>query len=172
MPRLEILEYPDPRLRLRSEPVTDFGEDLNQLVENLFDTLYATEAIGLSAPQVNVQREVLVMDLSGNASAPQVYINPQIVSSAAPGLVEESCLSVPGVAVNVIRATEIRVRSRRLDGETFLCDLSGMDAVCLAHEMDHLTGKLLVDRLSLLGRLRLRVRSNARQRASAKQAAA
>ena len=172
MARLEILEYPDPRLRLLSAPVTDFDEGLERLVENLFDTLYATEAIGLSAPQVDVQREVLVMDLSGNASAPQVYINPEIVSSAVPGLVEESCLSVPGVVVNAVRATEIRVRSRRPDGETFLRDLSGMDAVCLQHEMDHLEGKLLVDRLSLFGRWRMHVREKARRRESAKTAAA
>ena len=172
MAQLEILEYPDPRLRIPSKPVTDFDENLERLVADLFDTLYATEAIGLSAPQVNVQREVLVMDLSGNASAPQVYINPEILASAAPGLVEESCLSVPGVVVNAVRATEIRVRSRRPDGETFVCELSGMDAVCLQHEMDHLVGKLLVDRLSLFGRLRMRIRNNARQRESARIAAA
>ena len=172
MAQLEILEYPDPRLRLRSKPVTEFDEDLERLVDDLFETLYATEAIGLSAPQVNVQREVLVMDLSGNASAPQVYINPEILASAAPGLVEESCLSVPGVIVNVVRATEIRVRSTRPNGETAVSELSGMDAVCLQHEMDHLIGKLLVDRLSLFGRLRMRIRNNARQRESARITAA
>ncbi len=168
MAQLDILEYPDPRLRIPSSPVTDFDEDLNRLVEDLFDTLYATDAIGLSAPQVNVRREVVVMDLSGNASAPQVYINPEILTRSAPGLVEESCLSVPGVAVNVVRATEIRVRSSRPDGETFTRELSGMDAVCLQHEMDHLVGKLLVDRLSLFGRLRMRIRNRARERESAR----
>ena len=167
MAQREILEYPDPRLRLESTPVADFDDELGQLVEDLLDTLYATESIGLSAPQVNDRREVLVMDLSGNASSPQVFVNPEIVASAAPGLVEESCLSVPGIVANVVRATEVRVRARQADGATLMRDLSGMEAVCLQHEMDHLRGKLLVDRLSFFGRLRLRAAVNARQRQSA-----
>lgn len=156
MARLEILEYPDPRLRLRSEAVCVFDGYLAELTDNLFETLYATKAIGLSAPQAGIQLQVLVMDLSGNATEPQVYINPEILKRGALGFVEESCLSVPGVVAHVLRATRVRVRAQDRSGATFERDLEGMNAVCLQHEMDHLRGKLLVDRLSLFRRLRVR----------------
>ena len=156
MARREVLEYPDPRLRLVSDPVTEFGSELADLVADLFDTMYAGKAIGLSAPQLDVQREVLVIDVSEDASAPQVFINPEILDSARPGFVEESCLSVPGVVANVLRATRIRVRARDCSGETFVRELADMEAVCLQHEMDHLAGKVLVDRLSAFRRWRLR----------------
>ena len=97
---------------------------------------------------------------------PRVYVNPEILSESTPGLVEESCLSLPGVVGNVIRATEVRVRSRDRHGEVFERDLCGMDAVCLQHEMDHLAGRLLVDRLSLIRRLRIRAAVRRRRRAA------
>lgn len=153
---LPILELPDPRLRLASRPVDTFDSELAVLVDNLLDTMYATSGIGMSAPQVDDRRRVLVMDLSGDRSAPGVYINPEIVAADSPGIVEESCLSVPGVVANVIRMTRVRVRAQDPEGETLERDLDGMSAVCLQHEMDHLDGKLLIDRLSLLGRLRAR----------------
>ncbi len=156
MTQRDILEYPDPRLNLPAKPVTQFDEDLGQLVDDLLETLYATKAVGLSAPQVDDQRAVLVLDLSEDASAPQVYINPEILAKAAWGLVEESCLSVPGIVGNVVRATEIRVRAQDRNGETFERDLTGMNAVCLQHEMDHLAGKLFIERLSIFRRLRIR----------------
>ncbi len=153
---LPIIEYPDPRLRQCSEPVAIFDAELGQLVDDLIETLHATKAIGLSAPQANVFSQVLVTDLSGNASDPQVYINPEILAKSVPGLVEESCLSVPGVVGNVVRATQIRIRAQDRAGEIFERNLEGMHAVCVQHEMDHLVGKLFVDRLSLFRRLRLR----------------
>jgi peptide deformylase len=156
MARREVLEYPDPRLRLVSKPVIEFDSEIAELVADLFDTMYAGNAIGLSAPQLDVQREVLVMDLSGDASAPQVFINPEILDSARPGFVEESCLSVPGVVTNVLSATRVRVRARDSAGEFFERDLADMEAVCLQHEMDHLAGKVLADRLSAFRRWRLR----------------
>lgn len=161
---LSILEYPDPRLRLRSTPVRVFDPDLARLVDDLFETLYSTTGIGLSAPQAGDHRQVLVMDLSGNASAPEVYINPQILTRSVPGLVEESCLSLPGVVGNLVRATRLRVRAHDRSGRVFERDLEGMHAVCLQHEMDHLNGKLFVDRLSLLRRLQARVAATARAR--------
>lgn len=164
MARREILQYPDPRLRLRSRPVTAFDQDLARLVDDLLETLYATKAIGLSAPQVNDRRQVLVIDLSGKASAPQLYVNPEILTKSALGLVEESCASIPDVVGNVIRATQVRVRAQDLSGATFERDLSGMHAVCLQHEMDHLAGKLFVDRLSVFRRLRIRAAASARAR--------
>lgn len=169
MAQRDILEYPDLRLNLPSEPVTAFDDDLGQLIDDLLETLHATKAVGLSAPQVNDRRAVLVIDLSEDASAPQVYINPEILAKAAWGLVEESCLSVPGVVGNVVRATEIRVRAQDRTGETFERDLTGMDAVCVQHEMDHLAGKLFIERLSIFRRLRIRVAA-ARARRTSKAA--
>lgn len=164
MARLQILEYPDARLRQRAEPVAAFDAGLERLVDDLFETLYGTTGIGLSAPQAGIRRQVLVMDLSGSASAPEVYVNPGILTRALPGLVEESCLSVPGVVGNVIRATQLRVRARDPSGEVFERDLEGMHAVCLQHEMDHLAGRLFVDRLSLFRRLRVRLAAAAKAR--------
>jgi peptide deformylase len=157
MARLPILEYPDPRLRLRAEQVTTFDHALGKLTDDLVETLHVSGGIGLSAPQAGIQLQVLVIDLSGGASAPHVYVNPQILTRSAPGLVEESCLSVPGIVGNVVRATQLRVLARDVAGAVFESDLEGMHAVCLQHEMDHLVGKLFVDRLSLLRRLRTRV---------------
>lgn len=167
MAQRDILEYPDPRLNLPTNPVTLFDDDLGQLIDDLLETLYATKAVGLSAPQVNDRRAVLVLDLSDDASAPQVYINPEILAKAAWGLVEESCLSVPGIVGNVVRATEIRVRAQDRTGETFERDLTGMDAVCLQHEMDHLAGKLFIERLSIFRRLRIRAAAARARRRSA-----
>ena len=168
MAQRDILEYPDPRLNLPTHPVTAFDDDLGRLIDDLLETLYATKAVGLSAPQINDRRAVLVLDLSDDASAPQVYINPEILAKAAWGLVEESCLSVPGVVGNVVRATEIRVRAQDRTGETFERDLTGMDAVCLQHELDHLAGKLFIERLSIFRRLRIRAAAaRARRRRAA-----
>jgi peptide deformylase len=167
MARLAILEYPDPRLRLRAEPVTTFDAALARQVDDLLETLYATKGIGLSAPQVGIRRQILVMDLSGSASSPQVYINPAILASEVPALVEESCLSVPGVVGNLVRATRLRVRAQDPSGQSIERDLDGMHAVCLQHEADHLSGKLFIDHLSLLRRLRARVAAAARARARA-----
>ena len=167
MASLEILEYPDPRLTRPSLAVEDFDDGLRELADNLWDTLQATGGIGLSAPQVNDRRRVLVMDLTDRTSPPEFYVNPQIVQSAMPGLVEESCLSVPGVVANVIRATQVRVRAQHCNGEPFERELQGMAAVCLQHEMDHLDGRLFVDRLSFLRRLRVRASLRALQQQSA-----
>ena len=158
MAQLDILEYPDPRLRIHSKPVNEFSEELSELVENLLETMYASKAIGLSAPQANDHREVLVMDLSADASDPKVFINPEILSSTTPCLVEEGCLSLPGVLANVVRSSQVRVRAQDRFGESFECDLSQMEAVCLQHEMDHLVGKLFIDRLSWFQRLKLRLK--------------
>lgn len=156
MPPLAILEYPDPRLRLISAPVTEFDADLQRLIDDLFDTLYAEKSIGLSAPQADDHRQVLVMDLSGDGSAPRVYINPEILARAKPGFVEERCLSVPGVTASVWRATQVRVRAQDRHGVPFERELNGMEAVCLQHEMDHFAGMLFVDRLSAIRRFFLR----------------
>ncbi len=163
---LPILEYPDPRLRLRAEAVTEFDGELRRLIEDLLETLYATNGIGLSAPQTGISLQVLVMDLSGNASEPQVFVNPDILASGVPCLVEESCLSVPGLVGNVVRSTHLRVRAHDLSGQAFERDLEGMHAVCLQHELDHLAGKLFIDHLSIFRRLRVRASMAVRLRSS------
>jgi peptide deformylase len=164
MTRLAILEYPHPHLRQSAEPVTNFDRDLARLADDLLETLYASGGIGLCAPQVGDSRQVLVMDLSGRASEPQVYVNPCILAGAELGLVEESCLSVPGVIGNVVRNTKVRVRAQDLSGGLLERDLEGMHAVCLQHESDHLAGKLFIDHLSILRRIRIRLLANSRAR--------
>jgi len=141
---------------MRAEPVTQFDDRLRVLIDDLRDTMYAHASIGLSAPQIGVSRQVLVIDPSGDQSDPRVFVNPEIIAATAPGIVEESCLSVPGIVINVLRRTRIRVRSRSADGAAVECDLDGMYAVCLQHEMDHLEGKLLVDRMNLIQKFRAR----------------
>jgi peptide deformylase len=159
MPLRSILQYPDPRLREHSSPVADFDAELGRLVADLVDTLQATPSgIGISAPQVGDLRRVLIMDLSETRTEPEIYINPEILSRSTPGLVEESCLSIPGVVGNVVRSTELRVRALDAAGAPFERELSGMHAVCLQHEVDHLDGTLFIDRLPFLRRVGFRVR--------------
>jgi peptide deformylase len=156
--RRPVLEYPDPRLRTVARPVEVFDAGLAQLVDDLLETMYASCAIGLAATQVDVHQRVLVLDVSGDASAPQVYVNPQVLSQDSIGMVEEGCLSVPGVLDSVRRATRLRVRAQERDGAPFERRVEGTAAVCLLHEMDHLEGRLFIDHLSYFTRLRLRWR--------------
>jgi peptide deformylase len=147
MARLAILEHPDPRLRQSSARVLTFDSTFQRRVDDLLETLHASGGIGLSAPQTGVLQRLAVADLSGDASDPQVYVNPEILARSATGFVEESCLSVPGVVASVMRATRVRVRAQDRHGEPFERDLEGMHAVCLQHEIDHLDGILFIDRL-------------------------
>jgi len=156
MTRLRILEYPDPRLRRRAEPVRKFDADLAQQIDDLLDTLHASRGIGLAAPQVGLAQRIIVIDLSAGASEPEVFINPEIVSADRLGLVEESCLSVPGICDTVRRATRLRVRSHRRDGDAFTSQVDGMLAVCVQHEIDHLEGRLFIDRLPFFRRWKAR----------------
>jgi peptide deformylase len=156
--RLAILEHPDPRLRTRAAPVATVDASVVRLVDDLLETLYAGSGIGLAATQVDVHRQVVVMDVSATRRDPQVFINPQVLSAEAPGIVEESCLSVPGVVARVRRATRLRVRHLDRNGQSAERTLEMLPAVCLQHEMDHLQGMLLLDRLPWLARLSLRLR--------------
>lgn len=151
-----IIEYPDPRLREHSEPVKTFDESVERTANDLVDTLHFTQSIGLSAPQIDDRRQILVMDHSGDQSMPEIFINPEILARGRYGFIEERCLSVPEMSVLVWRPTEIRIRARRVDGESFERSLSGMPAVCLQHEMDHFIGKLLTDRMNWFKRRRMR----------------
>ncbi len=156
MALLPILEYPDPRLRERALPVTQFDEALGQLIDDMLQTMYAAPGIGLAATQVNVRRRVLVMDVSEERNEPLVFINPEIVSREGVAKTEEGCLSVPGIFDEVERAARVRVQAQDRTGQVFQRDLDGAIAVCLQHEMDHLEGKLFVDYLSDLKRERIR----------------
>jgi peptide deformylase len=152
MAKLEILEFPDPRLRNLAKPVEAFDAALRQLVDDMFETMYDAQGIGLAATQVDIHRRLLVMDVSENRDSPKVFINPEIVDSSGEETCEEGCLSVPGIYADVSRAETVRVRAQDSSGDFFEDDLDGMHAICLQHEMDHLEGKLFVDYLSPLKR--------------------
>ncbi len=153
---LPILRDPDPRLRQVASAVTRFDERLHSRIADLTETLYSTTAIGLSAPQVGINERFLVMDLSAARNTPEVYVNPDIVWRHTSALVEETCLSVPGVRAHVRRAIRLLVRFQDQRGVPHERELSDMHAVCLQHEIDHLDGKLFLDRLPWLVRWWLR----------------
>lgn len=156
MALLPILEYPDPRLRERALPVTEFDEALSRLIDDMLETMYVAPGIGLSATQVNVRKRLLVIDMSETHDDPHVFVNPEILSREGIAKTEEGCLSVPGIFDQVERAAKVRVRAQDRRGELFERDLEGLLAVCLQHEMDHLEGKLFVDYLSDVKRQRIR----------------
>jgi peptide deformylase len=156
MARLAILEDPDPRLRTVAEPVREFDAALARLIDDMIETLRASRAVGLAATQVDVHRQIVVIDVSGDGSAPQVYVNPRSLSEDTLAMVEESCLSVPGVVESVRRNARMRVAAVDRDGRPFERRLEGAPAVVLQHEMDHLRGVLFTDRLSFFRRLRAR----------------
>ncbi|HEY2416970.1 MAG TPA: peptide deformylase [Steroidobacteraceae bacterium] len=168
MALLPILEFPDPRLRTRAQPVRAFDAALKRLVADMLETMYAAPGIGLAATQVDVHRALLVMDASQEKNQPQVYVNPELLTREGSEVSEEGCLSVPSIFEEVERAARVRVRAQDADGKTFERDLEGLDAVCLQHEMDHLAGKLFVDYLSTLKRERIRrkLEKERRERAS------
>ena len=152
MAKLEILEFPDSRLMTVAKPVEAFDAALRELVDDMFETMYDAQGIGLAATQVDIHRQLLVMDVSENRDSPKVFINPEIVDSSGEETCEEGCLSVPGIYADVSRAETVRVRAQDSSGDFFEDDLDGMHAICLQHEMDHLEGKLFVDYLSPLKR--------------------
>jgi len=156
MALLDILEFPDPRLRTRAVPVTIFDATLSKLIDDMFETMYAAPGIGLAASQVDVHRKLIVIDCSADRSDPLVFINPEILSCENVGVMEEGCLSLPGIFEEVERAQRVCVRAQDRGGKTFVSELDGVRAVCLQHEMDHLEGKLFVDYLSTLKRDRIR----------------
>ena len=156
MALLNILHFPDPRLRTKAKAVTEFDPALKTLVNDMFETMYEAPGIGLAATQVNVHQRLLVMDVSEDKSDPKVLINPELIETEGEEEMDEGCLSVPGFYETVRRAEKIRVRAQDVDGATFEFDSEGLEAVCIQHEMDHLEGKLFVDYLSGLKRDRIR----------------
>jgi peptide deformylase len=154
-----ILEYPDPRLRTHAQAMTpaDFTPELQQLIDDMFETMYAAPGIGLAATQVDFHKRLLVIDVSKERTEPLVFINPEILSTSEDeATLEEGCLSVPGVFDEVVRPARCRVRALDRHGQKFERDCEDILAVCVQHEMDHLEGKLFVDYLSDLKRERIR----------------
>jgi peptide deformylase len=153
---LEILEFPDPRLRTKAKPVAKVDERIRTLIADMFETMYAAPGIGLAASQVNVHERLLVIDISEDRSQPLAFINPEIVKRSGDEETEEGCLSVPGIFEKVKRSKSITVRALDRHGIAFEMDADELLAVCIQHEMDHLEGKLFVDYLSELKRTRIR----------------
>jgi len=156
MPILNILEYPDSRLRIVAESVDAVDDSIRQLVADMFETMYAAPGIGLAATQVDVHKRLLVIDVSEDKSQPLCFINPEIVEASGSISGDEGCLSVPEIYEAVERADAIRVRALDRNGGEFELEAEGLLAVCIQHEIDHLDGKLFVDYLSQLKRARLK----------------
>ncbi|MBZ0335390.1 peptide deformylase [Marinobacter sp. JH2] len=154
---LDILEYPDPRLRTIAKPVDEVTDEIRTLIDDMFETMYDAPGIGLAATQVNVHKQIIVMDLSEDKSEPRVFINPKVdVLDGDLEAMQEGCLSVPGFYEDVKRIEHVRITAKDRDGEEFVIEATGLLAVCIQHEMDHLNGKLFVDYLSSLKRNRIR----------------
>jgi peptide deformylase len=172
MARLPILEFPDPRLRTRAEPVLAVDDDLRRLIDDMFETMYAAPGIGLAATQVDVHRRLVVIDISEQRNQPLVLVNPELISRDGVEDTEEGCLSVPGIYEKVRRAERIRVRALDRNGEQIEFDADGLLAVCIQHEIDHLDGKVFVDYLSDLKRFRIRKKLEKERRQRAEPARA
>lgn len=156
MALLEILHFPDPRLRNIAQPVAQVDDELRELVDNMFETMYSAPGIGLAATQVNRAQRVVVIDISENRDQPLCLINPEILERRGVEEMEEGCLSVPGFFEPVQRAAWVRLRALDREGQHYELETDGLLAVCIQHEIDHLDGKLFVDYLSQLKRTRIR----------------
>jgi len=162
---LEILEFPDPRLRTVAAPVNLVTDKHRQLLDDMLETMYAAPGIGLAATQVNVHERILVIDLSEKQNDPLVFINPEVeILDKELGEYDEGCLSVPGYYETVNRPQRIAVKALGRDGKPFSSEIEGLLAICLQHEIDHLDGKLFVDYLSPLKRNRIRKKLEKDQR--------
>ena len=167
MSRLTILRYPDARLHKIAAPVTKVDESIRRLVADMAETMYAAPGVGLAATQVDVHKQVIVIDASETRDKLLTLINPEILAAMGESDCEEGCLSVPGVYEKVARAEHIVVRALGLDGQSFTTEAEGLLAVCIQHEMDHLKGRVFVEYLSRLKQARIRAKMLKQQRQSA-----
>jgi len=164
MSLLDILEYPDPRLRTEAQPVVEFGAAVQKLVDDMLETMYEAPGIGLAATQVDVHRRLIVLDVSETRDQPCVLVNPELELHGDLQETDEGCLSVPGIYEPVTRAERITVRAQAPDGSPVNFEAEGLLAVCIQHECDHLEGKLFVDYLSNLKRNRIRKKLQKQQK--------
>jgi peptide deformylase len=161
---LNILYFPDPRLRTVAKPVERVDDALRTLIDDMFETMYEAPGIGLAATQVNIHQRLIVIDISEEKDQPVVLINPELIEKDGIEEMDEGCLSVPGVFESVERANHIKVRALDRQGEEIELSVDGLLAVCIQHEIDHLDGKLFVDYLSQLKRTRIRKKLEKQQR--------
>ena len=164
---LEILQYPDPRLHLPAARVDKIDSATRKLVSDMAETMHASEGVGLAATQVNVHQQVILIDVSPDRTDLRVFINPEVIRREGLALNQEGCLSVPGVYENVERADSVTVTALDENGARFTLNASGLLAVCIQHEMDHLQGKVFVEHLSELKQNRIRAKLKKRQRKAA-----
>ncbi len=164
MALLNILQYPDERLHKVATPVAEVDGRIKTLVADMFETMYEARGIGLAATQVDVHERVVVMDLTEDKSEPRVFINPVITHKDGETTYEEGCLSVPGIYDTVTRAERVTVEALNENGEKFTLEADGLLAICIQHELDHLTGKVFVEHLSQLKQNRIKTKLKKRQR--------
>lgn len=167
MARLEVLHFPDPRLRKQAVAVKSVDDNIRRLAADMLETMYDENGVGLAATQVNVQQRVVVIDLSADRNQPLVLINPEIMEQEGREQSQEGCLSVPGYFDTVERATKVRYRYLSLEGKPVEADADGLMAICLQHEIDHLNGRLFIDYLSNLKRERIRKKIEKQERLQA-----
>lgn len=168
MAQLEILEFPDPRLRTKAQPVASVDATIRQIVEDMFETMYESKGIGLAATQVNIHQRIIVIDISDDKNEKHVFINPEItILDEVPDSYDEGCLSVPGFYETVERPKKVRVEALDEHGAAFTIEPEGLLAVCIQHEIDHLDGKLFVDYISTMKRNRIRKKLEKQHRAQA-----
>lgn len=157
MALLDILQYPDPRLRTISEPIITIDDELLRMVDDMYETMYHARGLGLAGPQVNIHKRIFVMDLSEARNQPVCVLNPEILSSSGMQDDHHGCLSVGARATDKIqRAAKLRLRGMDISGKTFEWDAEALQAICIQHEIDHLNGKLFIDHLSRLKQNRIR----------------
>ncbi|HEY6822583.1 MAG TPA: peptide deformylase [Burkholderiales bacterium] len=164
---LNILRYPDARLHKAAAPVTVFDDSLKRLVRDMAETMYAAPGVGLAATQVDVHKQVIVVDVSDRRDSLVVLVNPEIVESTGVSDIEEGCLSLPGIYELVERAERVKVRAYDQNGNSFTLEAQGLLSVCIQHELDHLKGKVFVEHLSQLKQQRIRARLAKQLRKSA-----
>ena len=167
MSQLHILRYPDARLHKIAAPVAEVDDGIRSLVADMAETMYAAPGVGLAATQVDVHKQVIVIDASETRDKLLTLINPEILSAMGEADCEEGCLSVPGIYEKIARAEHIVVRALGLDGESFTMEAESLLAVCIQHEMDHLKGRVFVEYLSRLKQTRIRAKMQKQQRQSA-----
>lgn len=167
MAKLPILLYPDPRLHTVARPVSQVDDEIRKLIKDMAETMYAAPGVGLAATQVDVHVRLIVIDTSPTRDGLLAFINPEIIEATGEADFEEGCLSVPGIYEKLTRFQNIRVRALNAEGQTFEHQAEGLQAVCIQHEMDHLDGKVFVEKLSRLKRQRILTRIKKRQREDA-----
>ncbi len=171
MALLKILEFPDPRLRTIAEPVETVDDEVRKVIDDMFETMYDAPGIGLAATQVNIHKQIVVIDISEEGNEPLVLINPSFeVLTDETEQMQEGCLSVPGFYENVVRPERVKLNAIGRDGEPYELIADGLLAVCIQHELDHLNGKLFVDHISRLKRDRIRGKLEKKHKLEAAQA--